>query len=64
MVTCITKESGICGESSSYYLALNRNAGRTLKLPKMIDNLKDWPMIGDRNCERITEGSFKMQNVL
>ena len=51
MATCITKEPGICGEVSSCYLALNRNAGSALKLPKTIDNLKNYPTIGDRNCE-------------
>ena len=39
MATCIIKVPGIDGEASSCYLALNRNAGSALKLPKMIDNL-------------------------
>ena len=41
MGTCITKEQGICGEASSCYLALNRNAESAFKLPKTIDNLKN-----------------------
>ena len=41
METCITKEPGIHGEASSCYLALNRNAESALKLPEMIDNLKN-----------------------
>ena len=41
MATCITKEPGIHGEASYCYLALNRNAGSALKLPKVIDNLEE-----------------------
>ena len=37
MPTCITKEPGIHREVSSCYLALNRNAGSALKLPKTDD---------------------------
>ena len=58
------KTRNICGEASSCYLALNRNAGSALNFPKTIDNLKKKPTIGDKYCGRITEGSFKVQNVL
>ena len=60
MENCITKETVIHREASS--LGLFGNTESALKLFKTLDNLKNQPTVGDKNCERITEESLYVHN--